>query len=333
MTAKTLPLMTCALVALGATGCSTYYDETSGSALFFDRQILTFDDRLPLAMETVFDDCHDPMVLEPSAVIDPLGSCAGQPLGAYGGLEEQVLALSLATQSDIDLTDSFPGGIEAALVDIYKFENVMPWPMQNCEIFIELDMDLDGLALTDLDARWANHGGVPSLHVDFDRATSLSFISGEIDGDVDCPSAINEPIIQPHLPNGSYEIDLTGVDLDIWFEFEVVGGEVSTSVEADFDIGGASVDPALSSLLVDNVGDIEDILEQSTGMALGDLADDVTVEVGAQLAPLAASLDDAINDEIDAGYTVKTVSVVSGELVVEATKPKPIKPGPGLPFP
>lgn len=322
MTPKTLPLMTCVLVTLGATGCSTYYDETQSSTLFVYRQTLTFDDRLPSAMENVFDDCHDPMVLDPSAVIDPLGSCAGQPLNAYGGIEEQMLALALATQSDIDLTDSFPGGIEDALVDIYKFEDVMPWPMQNCEIFIELDMDLDGLALTDLDARWVEHGGVPSLHVDFDRQTSLSFISGDIDGDVDCPSAINEPVIQPHLPNGSYTIDLTGVDLDLWFEFEIVGGEVSTSVEADFDIGGANISPALSNLLVDNVGDIESILEQSTGMALDDLADDVTAELGVQLAPLAASLDSAINNEIEAGYTVKSVSVVSGELVVEATKPK-----------
>ncbi len=332
MTRKTPPSRLVLLTVLASSGCSTYYDETTSSVLLFNRQTLTFDDRLPGAMENVFDDCHDPMVFEPSAVIDPLGTCAGQPLNDYGGLEEQMLAIALALQDDIDLTGSFPGGIEAALTDIYKFEDVLPWPTQNCEIFIELDMDLEGLALTDLDARWMNHGGVPSLHVDFDRETSRSFISGEIDGDVDCPSAFNEPFIQPHLPNGDYTIDLSGVDLDVWFEFEVSGGEVSTSVEADFDIGGASIDPALSSLLVDNVGDIESILEQSTGMALGDLADDVSVEVETQLAPLATALDDAINDEIDAGYTVQSVSVVAGELVVLATKPK-LSSGPSLPWP
>lgn len=324
---------TLCMLGLTGTGCSTYYDETNSATLFQHRKTITFDDRLPSAMENVFDDCHDPITFDPTTSLAPLGSCEGQPLTDYGGVEEQVLAIALASQGDIDLGGSFPGGIDAALNDIHKFEDVLPWPLQNCEIFIELDLDLHGLALTDLDARWLNHSGTPSLRVDFDRDTSQPFISGEIEGDVDCPSAINEPVVQPHLPDDNYTINLTGVDLDIWFEFEVVDGQIETSVDSDVDIGGISISPAFSPMVTDNVGSIEDILEDSTGMALADLTADIEDAINDEMSGLAGSLDDAINDELDDGYTAQSVEIDGGELKIVATKPRTLTPKPKPFFP
>ncbi|MCA9710352.1 MAG: hypothetical protein KDK70_31220 [Myxococcales bacterium] len=60
MTPKHRPWLLLLLTALAAPGCSNYFDETTSSTPLVDKQILTFDDRLPLAMENVFDDCHDP---------------------------------------------------------------------------------------------------------------------------------------------------------------------------------------------------------------------------------------------------------------------------------
>ena len=58
-----------------------------------------------------------------------------------------------------------------------------------------------------------------------ERATMIHVfhmaVTGDIEGDVDCPNPFNEIFIQPALPNGNYDVTVSGVDVDLWFMFDV----------------------------------------------------------------------------------------------------------------
>ncbi len=310
------------MLMLGATGCSTFYDETFSTVLLHDHQILTFDDRLPGAIETVYDDCHDPLVVDPETLITPLGTCSGQPLDPGWTLEEVALATVLASLDDIDVSGAFPQDVEAALTDIFKFSGAFPFPLQNCEVFIELDMQLNGVALTNMDAAWLDVGGVPTLRLSLEQDASISLIEGDIDGDVDCPVALNEPMIQPHLPNGPHTIDLSSVDLTVDLGLQVVGGQVVADTSVQLSLGSLSITPPLSAEVVSRIGDIDTLLASTTELTVADLANSIAAQISAALDPLSDLVASAINDEVLPGYTVDSVTVVGGELVVDSTKPR-----------
>lgn len=261
----------------------------------------------------------------------PLGTCEGQPLGDYPSVETQILAFALAAQGDIDLTSGFPAGLDAALHDIHKFEDVFPWPAQNCEVFLELDLDFMGIALTDLDARWTTRGGAAALAVDFDQDSTLPLITGEIEGDVDCPSAIDEPFIQPKLPDDNFDIDLAGFnDLDIFFTFEVDGDEVVGDVEVVSRLGSLTITPALHPDLGSALGSVETIISMATGLTLNDMEDQVEDAVEAELQVVADTLADRLTNEVPANETLSEIVVEGGELVIKTTKPLFILPTPNF---
>ncbi len=307
-------------------GCGTYYNETSSSAALVTTKTIKFNQRLPNAMEDLFAQCHDPLVLKRHQV-HPLGSCEGQPFPDYGGVENQVLALALATEGNLDFRPVFPASLVNSLQEIHGFEG-FPWPIQNCEVFLDLDMELLGLGLVDLDASWVTHDGSAALHIDFDRDTSFPFITGSIEGDVDCPSALNEPFIQGSLPNGDYDITVSGVDIDIWVMFDVVGGAIVTSVDSDVDLGAISISPALSNKVLNNVGDIEDILEDVSGRDLAQMEADANDNLADQLAGIVSALDDELNGEIDDDATVQSAQIVNGKLHITTTQPVVLTPKP-----
>ncbi len=305
------------VVGLGA-GCNAFYNTSTSSTFFETTETLKFNQRLPNAMEDLFSQCHDPLVVE-RAQVPPLGSCEGQLLSEYGDYETQVLALALGSQPDLDFRSAFPPAMVNALQQIHGFEG-FPFPLQGCEVFLDLDMDLLGIGLVDLDADWVTHDGLPALHIDFDRDTSFPFISGDIEGDVDCPNPFNELVIQPGLPNGSYDVTVSGVDVDLWFMFDVVGGEIVTSVDSDVDVGNISISPALSSMVLNNVGDIEDILETATGKNLAEMEADLDDNLSDQLAGVAAALDDELNGEVHPDGTVESAAIVNGKLHIVTTR-------------
>jgi len=306
-----------AAAGLGS-GCNAFYNTSTSATVFQTTETLKFNKRLPNAMEDLFAQCHDPLVVE-RAQVPPLGSCEGQLLSDYGDYETQVLALALGSQPDLDFRSAFPLAMVNSLQQIHGFED-FPWPLQGCEVFLDLDMDLLGVGLVDLDAAWVTHNGLASLHIDFDRDTSFPFITGDIEGDVDCPNPFNEIFIQPALPNGSYDVTVSGVDVDLWFMFDVVNGEVVTTIESDVDIGNVSISPPLSSTVTDNVGGIEDILEEATGKDLDELEADLDDNLADQLAGVAAALDDELNGEVHPDATVESVDIVNDKLHIVTTR-------------
>jgi len=311
-------------MSLATMGCNVYYDEDVDVGLLTTTKTLEFDQRLPNALEDLFAQCHEPLVVKRHEV-SPVGTCEGQPLTDYGDVEVQTLALALLMQPDLDFRPVFPLSMVGALDEIHGFEG-LPWPVQNCEIFLDLDLELLGLGLVDLDAQWVTHDGSAALTVDLDRDTTFPFIEGTIEGDVDCPSAINEPAIQPSLPNGNYEITVSGVDVDVWFMLDVVDDRVVVSVDSEVELGAISISPALSNTVTNAAGNIEDILEEVTGKDLADFESDVNDNLADRLESMRATLEDEINDEVDSDATVESVSIVNGRLEIETSKQTVLTP-------
>jgi hypothetical protein len=314
MTSASRTLVLAAAAAI-AGGCSTFYDESLTEAgTRFEQTVITFDSSLPEALEDFFASCHSTMRFSPSSPdLDLGGSC--DALSDLPTAEAQLVWLGLAATPPIDLSDAFPAGIEDMLFEVYHFVDPLPWPLQNCDIFIDLQLDVHGLSLNGFGANWITRNGEPALHADLDH-TPAAFASGPIDGDVDCPNPLNEPAVQGSLPNGFHSIRLSNVDLDAWIKFDWSGANVTASVEVEAQIDAITISPALSSRIVDNIGDIETILEDQAGISRTELVADVEAAVADALGAVAAEAEKQLEAAVPDGYVICEIEVAGGQLIM-----------------
>ena len=69
------------------------------------------------------------------------------------------------------------------------------------------------------------------MESDFTPGGDILVAEGEIDSEVDCPSPINELFMQPYLPEGAYDIELSNVDLDAWVKLSYSGADVTSTLK------------------------------------------------------------------------------------------------------
>jgi len=317
------------LFTFGLSGCWYFYEKTTWTKpTMWVQTKLAFDSTFPLAMEELFDTCHDPLILAEGSTIPPLGKCGGlsdlptERSVALGSLIQSLASMSTGIQ--------YPDGLEEALQDEFFRLDDLSWPLQNCKYIVDLDMSVHGLWLTDLDADWTTRDGKAALHVDFDpQGTPL--ISGYVMGTASCPSSVSEWIVEHYAPDGPLAyvaIGLEGVDLDIYVTIEPDGlGGLTVDIEAEFSATGYDVltHSYMTDFLVKHAGDIDEYLDENTvegfiGMTPGELADDITDQLQASLWPLAFVIESQLEAQIPSGHKVWSVWIDAGELVILSGK-------------
>jgi hypothetical protein len=239
------------LMAL-STACSSFTDvSTSGNVTD-----TVFDRAFPDALEEVFATCSDPLRLEPGDdTVDLTDGCNyATDVSSTNG---QLIAALLMTQGTVDLAEPISGDVGSMDFTIDGF----PWPLQNCEVDIEADINFEGIRLFDLQADWVTHDGSPSLRIDFDFNGTQTLASVDIDATANCPSGFNEWLIQKRLDkhlNGSRNVNASGLDLDVWVMFDEENDSVVSDLDVEFDVGSVDIAGVNWDKLYTDPSDVED---------------------------------------------------------------------------
>ena len=290
------------LLALSS-ACSSFTD-VSRSGNVTDT---VFDRTFPDALEEVFATCADPLRLEPGDdTVDLTEDC--EYATEVASPEGQLIAALLMTRGTIDLAEPIAqdvGTMELTLDDL-------PWPIQNCEIAIDVDIDFEGIRLFDLDADWVTHSGSPSLRIDFDFNGTQTVASVDIDATADCPSRFNEWFIQKRLDNhlnGNHNVRASGLDLDVWVMFDEENDSVVSELDVDFDVGSVDFQGVnWSKLFVD-----PSTTEETTRASLESQAQGIFEDA---LADLPAIALDLLFNGIDEDAPVCDLDEDGGEFTV-----------------
>jgi len=252
------------LMAL-STACSSFTDVTTSGRV----TDTLFDRSFPDALEEVFATCSDPLTLEPGD--DTVDLTAGCTYATdVASPEGQLIAALLMTQGTIELAEPISGDAGS----LNRVIDDLPWPIQNCEIDIQADIDFEGISLFDLEADWVTHSGSPSFRIDFDFNGTQTVASVDIEATADCPSRINEWFIQQRLDNhlnGHHNITASGLDLDIWVMFDEVNDSVVSSLDVQFDVDSVNIQGVNWSKLFMDSSDTEELARaelESQGQAI-----------------------------------------------------------------
>ena len=305
------------LLALLGTGCDAYYaefyDQTLGGAgTLRETSSTTFDSTLPSSVSEVFATCHDPLTLSPSDPFDPGGTC--DALGDLSTTGAQIVWAGLNTMPVVDIGAAFPDDLEELLDTRTTVVDPLDWPAQNCDFIIDLDMSLTGFELLAGNVAWVTHDGKPAFTMDF-NSTGAPLAAGSLDGDAECPSFINEWILQPHLPQGHHEIDMTGFDLDVWWSFSFAGADVTAAVAVEMDSQALTITPALDEKL----GEFEDLLAD-LGVTRAQIEREVEKALRDQLAAVGDQLAAMIESAVPAGHKICTLAVTASGLKLTTAK-------------
>lgn len=305
---RSLTLIT---LALAATGCSTFYEQDAVNGV----TETVFDDRLPSSMESLFAQCAEPLRLDRTTTeIDLTGDCDASDVD---GAEEQALFWAMAIAGPVDLGD----GVPTPLYTGSQTLDGIPWPMQNCEVDIDYRVRLDRLDLHDLWADWQTHDGRAALRIDFDFDRWADAFEFKVDYAVDCPSAINEAtlngLFSVAIPSGWRQVELDGLDLDIWLELYDAGDAVAGALDVRVNVSDFDTDTYLSNL----PGDLDAQLLSALGFDVASLEDLIEDELSGLLAGLPGEVAAVINDELPAGEIVCSVGLDGGDLLVVSDDP------------
>ncbi|MFN3198980.1 MAG: hypothetical protein ACE366_11335 [Bradymonadia bacterium] len=308
--ATRLPLAFCALFALGGSGCSIFYDVEESAGV----TKTIFDDTLPSSLSEVFEECTEPLIIEGGIdEIDMLGSCTIHDTDSAGA---DAVVMSLALNGPIDLGASIPRRLYTGTETIDGFS----WPMQNCEVDFDFTVRLDKLKMYNLDSAWTNHGGDPALWIDFDFNRWADVVEFKVEHTVDCPSRINEGILRGlfnvAIPSGWRQMEIDGLDLDIWVELYDAGDEVGAELALDIDLTELDTDTYLSDLPIS-----DEVILGALGFSLSNIEDEIEDQLYDALASLPGEVADLINGELPDGHTVCSVSQSGGELTVTTDDP------------
>lgn len=311
-------------LAAFVTGCDAYYDDfytktTSGTALN-PKSTTTFNSDLPNAVEQVFATCNDPLQITPdTTALDLAGTCDSAT--DLATTDAQIVWLGLAALDTIDVSDAFPASVTTAVTDIYHVDDVFPWPFQNCDVWMDFaDMTVEGIGLEGMVGSWeVSPDGRPALrlHLENDGAP---FATGDVEGDVDCPNPINEPILQPNVPDGPVDINVVNMDLDVWVDFTFTGSTVTAIADADVQIGNITISPPLTQAVRDRVGSFSDLIEDFGGVSISDIETDIASAITVELDGLEDQLAAMVQSAVPAGQKICSISIVAGQLQMKTAK-------------
>lgn len=276
---------------------------------------VTFDRTLPRAIEEVFGTCLDPLRVSESP-IDPGGVC--DSIADLQTAEAQLLWLALKTQPPIDASAAFASAKDA-LVEVYHIDR-LPFPVQNCDIFLDVNMAIQGLSFTNAEAKWIMHGQAPAFTLGLDHTqSSTQFASGTIDRNVDCPNPANELVVAGYVPKGAASVKLDDVDLDVWFDLTFSGSDVTVTTQVALEFSRMRLDPPLSQKVVDSQGTFQEIVEAQTGSTMTDLKDQANRTLAKKLSSVRDQIKKMVQDAIPTGHHICSMTVVSGKLVMTTT--------------
>ena len=291
-----MPLLSAGLLSFAAftSGCSEFCETTELSNGLTE---VHYDETLPNALEGVFGECNDPLVI--ASEMDSIELADGCSFSDLDGDGEIILALGLASQSPIDLGGEIPSLVHS---DEWSFTD-FPWPVQNCEMTIGLDVYFDQLKMTDLQANWTTFQGQPSMHVDLDFTENKV---GEItiDVDVDCPSSLSEWLVNvftgkvQNALEGTHDIKASNRDLDINVMLDHNTVEVLADLDVDFSVGNLWIPLDWDS--IDKYIDRDDVEEPARELfesVAGDLLQD-------SLTMIPELVADAMQSTVPEGHQI-----------------------------
>ncbi len=233
--ALTSRLIMLSLFATTVVGCSNFSDQTNPAGI----ETTVFDDRFGNALEEVFATCSDPLSINPGDETISLTSRCNS-LSDVASTNGQLVASLLMGQGDIELDAPIASRVGTINQTIDGFS----WPMQNCEIQVDGTIDFRGMDLYDLDAEWTERRGKAAFKIDFDFEGTQTVARVTIDAVADCPSGLNQWLIQKRLDNhlnGRHNVRASGMDLDVWIPFFEEDGGVATDLEVRFVVNRVSL--------------------------------------------------------------------------------------------
>ena len=294
-----------AVLAALTSGCSAFHDSSTSTSLqTWGFEETTFDERLPDAMEHLFWDCTEPLVLtDGQEEVDLLGNCQSWYYDA--GTPENTLAMLLTMQ---DVTLSEPLALSSAGEPTTI--GFQLWGRYACSTEVTPTVEVQEVELYDLQSWWTTRNGDAALRVDFDFDAGVEAEVSFSRGPVTCGYTwMNRYAIDPVL-NSSFQFELSQPDLDIWFVLsETNSHQLQVEVEAEMDIGEILVGNALDLLPTDFK---EDLLA-SQGFSVSEHEDNISMGIEDAFAGVAEAVERAVDDELEA---ICSVTVSSGELVL-----------------
>jgi len=293
-----------------ATGCNAFYDtSTSTSVTSYGFEERTFDDRLPDALEYLFWDCTEPLVMmDGQTEVDLLGNCDSSYY-RYGSPEHSLAML--LTMQDLELTEPLAlSSVGEPSLIAFDF-----WGWDVCSVEVTPTVEVNEVALYDLQSWWTTRGGDAALRVDFDFDAGIeadvSFSRGAVSCSQSWMSRYAAATIDPVL-NSTFSVELSRPDLDIWFVFSKnTSNQLEVEVEAQMDIGEILVGNALDLLPSDFK---EDLLENQ-GFRASEHEQNIASGIEAGLEGVAVAIEATADDELDA---ICSVEYDSGEMLLSS---------------
>jgi hypothetical protein len=304
--------MSARLLPLALAACSGFSTTTVGNMPGLPSATVTFDRTLPRAVEEVMTTCLDPLTVS-QFPINPTGGCDSS--ADLQSPEAQLLWFALATQPPIDASAAFAAAADA-LVEVYHIDG-LPFPFQGCDVFLDVNMIIFGLELTNAEAKWTTHDGAPAFTLDLDPThTSTELALGAVSRNVDCPNPLNEPIVAGFVPNGVASIKLDNVDLDVWFDLTFSGNHVTATTKVEFDFSEMRLDPPLAPIVENSQGTFQDIVEAQTGMSMDKLKADANRTLASRLSSVRDQIENLIEAAVPDGQIICSLNVVNGKLLM-----------------
>ncbi|MCB0711970.1 MAG: hypothetical protein KDD67_06540 [Ignavibacteriae bacterium] len=220
------------ITAATFTACSNFASlSTEG-----DSHITTFDNRIPNALEEIWNNCHQNFNVQAGESLDLHGSCT--KLDDAGSIDAQELwrAVSAAMTSSESHAVTFPEPTDVLYSEgPHTLDDFDP-PVQNCVVRAYTQMFFNEISFETLDAEWTLRSGEPALKISLGNAESLrgfppvspyhSLLIRNTLATVDCPSLISEIIIERKLDkwglDGEHKIKFLDIDLDIYIKLDVL---------------------------------------------------------------------------------------------------------------
>ncbi|MEM6927857.1 MAG: hypothetical protein AAF602_13075 [Myxococcota bacterium] len=206
-----------ALLALAA--CNLFSD----TAVTIEGHTLrTFDDRLPDAMEQVFADCMEPIVIAHNDTVAGPWTCSAYPAGSPEAAVADLLAL------------------DSASVPMTLFTPPITLFVRSCTITYSPRYELHAVALYDLDASWRSHTNGPGLRIDFDfeEGWGVDVFPGAT---ATCANWWDQWVVDSQMAtlNAGVTAFFTDPDLDIRVGLNATTGRSDIAV----DVGVGELDP------------------------------------------------------------------------------------------
>jgi hypothetical protein len=285
---------------------------------------VTFGDVLPDGIDALFAACHDPLVISTADFL-PRGSCEdGTGLTTPGGMAAYAAVYQAPA---VNMSGAFPSDLEAVLDSVYTW---LPFEFdfrtKECELSLDLQMTVRGMALQDAETTWLEADGKPALNLHLEAPSSSTlFALGNLLSEVSCPSDFNLPfelLMNAFLPNGPHHILLEDVSLDVRFSFAHTGRDVTVRAGSDFDFSAVSLSPDLPATITNAVGTFEDILGAQTGITAESLKSGINTSIAGAvtLAGLVSRLESLVEDAVPTGHSICSLTISNAKLIMATSR-------------